>query len=137
MSTEKIAIYALVREWFKNLNDHAPIGILTDMLCADGFEMKFPEAVITDAAGFEKWYTSVSHAFFDQVHDVKNIEIDLNGDEATLAIYVNWLARTWKAPAGYSEPINSDAFQVWKVVRESGGRWKIKTYAVESLISNL
>jgi hypothetical protein len=135
--SSKIAIYSLVRNWFRQLNDHAPLDTLTGMLCQSGFEMKFPEAVINNQEGFEKWYTSVTHTFFDQIHEVKNLEIDLVDNEANVTVYVNWQARTWQAPSGYSEQIDSDAFQIWKVVDEQrNGDWKIKYYSVEGFIEN-
>lgn len=132
----KIETLDLIRRWFKALNDHEPVEKLLEMLDQDDLEMQFPEAALRNTADFIEWYRGVTMKFFDQKHNLKNIEIDVKDNTADIVIYVNWLARTWKAPDAYSEFLDVDAFQTWQVTKDAGGAVRIKRYIVEMLESN-
>jgi hypothetical protein len=106
------------------------------MLDPEGFEMHFPEADIRNQVEFVKWYSGVTEKFFDQKHDLKNIEIDINRDTADVSLYINWQAHTWKAPDAHSKFIDSDAFQTWQVVEDKSGIAHIRRYIVEILEDN-
>ncbi len=129
-------ILHLIRQWFRRLNDHAPVDTMLSMLAPDGFEMKFPEGIISTTKDFMAWYSDVTSKFFDQMHELKNIRIDINGDEADVTVYVNWVAHTWKTPDAYSVRLDFDAFQTWKVVKAADGSIRIKRYVVDELEDN-
>jgi hypothetical protein len=129
-------ILHLIRQWFRGLNDHAPVETMLNMLAPDGFEMKFPEGIIRTAQDFMTWHSDVTSKFFDQIHELKNIRIDINGDEADVTVYVNWIAHTWKAPDAYSGRLDFDAFQTWKVVKAADGSIRIKRYVVDQMEDN-
>ena len=133
---QKTEVMSFVRKWFRALNDHVPVEDALNMLASNGFEMKFPEGVLKTADDFKKWYSDVTAKFFDEGHELKNIEMEINGEEASVSVYVNWTAHTRKAPDPYSELIDCDAFQTWKVVRAPDGSLRIKSYAVDMLENN-
>lgn len=122
----------LVFEWFKKLTDHAPLEELKEMLYLEDLTMKFPEATLENEKDFENWYKDVSQTFFDQVHELKMLDMVLNADTAEVKLIVNWQARTWDPPAGYSQWTGFYAHQSWKIVKD-GSKLKIKEYIVESL----
>ncbi len=101
------------------------------MLSGDGLEMQFPEKTLRNYGEFKEWYEGVTGVFFDQVHDVKLLGIDLAGDKATVNLIVNWQARTWKPPAPKSEWQGSNVHQKWTVTRDpKGGQAVIQLYKV-------
>lgn len=116
MGLTQAEVHDLVYNWFRKLTIKVPVDEMLDMLSTDPLEMKFPEKTMRSQAEFKQWYDDVTHLFFDQVHDVRFLAVDVNGDEATVHLYVNWQARTWKAPAGFSE------WQGWLVVQN----WVVK-----------
>jgi len=129
-------IYLFVRKWFQAITNHAPLQKVEGMLVDEGLRMEFPEGKMETIEEFEDWYETVTNTFFDQVHDIRNIEIKFNDNSAYLTILVNWQAHTWEAPAAYSERIDSDAVQTWEIVENENGDLKIKQYIVEALKDN-
>lgn len=133
----KSDVLALVRNWFRAINDHAPLPILVGMLAENGFELRFPEATLRSREDLERWYGDVTAKFFDQVHEVKMVEVDLRGDSAEVALLVNWRARTWQPPQAYSKALDFDAVQTWSLAaRPVDGRPVIVRHSIESLIDN-
>ena len=104
------------------------------MLLDKGLEMRFPEGTLRGWSGFEGWYQGVMRFFFDEVHEVKKVDVDLSGDTADVKVVVNWQADRWKPPAAKSEWLGFDAYQTW-VVKRSPETQKpvIATYIVEEL----
>lgn len=133
---QKKDIYLFVRKWFHLITDHASVERLLAMLETEDLEMKFPEQTLVDTEDFKQWYQEVTNQFFDQVHDIKNIEVELDNDTAYLTILVNWRAHTWDPPDAYSNYIDSDAVQTWQIVKNEAGELKIKKYIVEALKDN-
>src|SRR5579859_1340649 len=110
------AVRDLVRDWYEALDRHVDLAQVLPYLIGEGLEMRFPEATLHTTAEFEGWYQAVTHRFFDEVHELKKVEVDLSeGDEATVDIVVNWQATVWNPPAPRSEWLGFDARQTWVV----------------------
>ncbi len=127
-------ITQFVRDWYKALDVHAPMVDVLPMLAREGLEMQFPEATLHGHAEFEGWYQRVIRVFFDEVHEVKRVEIQPQGDDFLVNVVVRWEAGIWNPPAARSERIRLDAFQRWIVRRSSvTGKPEIITYIVDRL----
>ncbi len=83
-----------VRTWFAKLSFHVPVEELLSMVAAEGFEIEFPEARLTNEAEFRKWYADVGRSYHDQSHTLERI--DLNGMPGSRAIDLD-LVVIWKA----------------------------------------
>jgi hypothetical protein len=124
----------LVEVWYKKLDVHAPMVECLPMLAEDELEMHFPEGMLKGQGAFEGWFQTVIRIFFDEIHTLKELNIDLDGDTANVKLVVNWQARRWKAPAANSEWLGFDAYQTWVVKRSAkSGRAVITNYVVDSL----
>jgi hypothetical protein len=124
-------VQEFVYDWFRKLTDKVPAEELLAMLSDEGLEMQSPEETLRSHADFKKWLDTVTHLFFDQVHDVKLLAVDLAGDQATVNLIVNWQARTWTPPAPYSEWQGSYVHQNWTVKRSpTTGKPVIVNYKV-------
>jgi SnoaL-like domain len=124
-------VQELVYAWFRRLTDKVSLDEMLSMLSSDEFEMRFPDATIRSYADFKQWYEGVTNLFFDQVHDVKMLAVDLDGVQAGVTLVVNWQARTWKPPAPYSEWQGFNVHQTWTVKRDPGsGKPTITGYYV-------
>ncbi len=132
---EKLRILMLVRNWFKGITDQIASEQLLGMFSSLRYEIIFPEATLTDAQSFNKWYEEVKEAFFDQQHIIRQIEIDLHDDKAELALWVTWRGKTRNANHSRAQEMDFDAFQIWHVVKESGN-WVIQNYKVVKLMNN-
>ncbi|MGO8692463.1 MAG: hypothetical protein ACLQMF_02220 [Rectinemataceae bacterium] len=132
LSAEEVK--SLAKVWYEKLDVHAPMVELLPMLLDKGLEMRFPEGTLRGWSGFEGWYQGVMRFFFDEVHEVKKVDVDLSGDTADVKVVVNWQAHRWKPPAAKSEWLGFDAYQTW-VVKRSPETQKpvIATYIVEEL----
>lgn len=128
-----VSVKKLIYTWFKKLTDHAPVDEMLAMLNVDSLQMKFPEATLTSEQQFRDWYTTVTNKFFDQVHELKMLDVALDGDVATVELVVNWQARTWEPPAGYSGWEGVYAHQSWTVaISDKTGIPAITTYDVHT-----
>jgi len=124
----------LADRWYKALDVHAPVEELHAMLLDDGNEMMWPEGPTHGHAEFTGWYDRVTRIFFDEVHTLKKVESEIDGDQAEVEVVVNWQARVWNPPAPKSEWLGFDAYQTWEVVRSpENGRAVIKRYVVDNL----
>ncbi len=112
----------LVYAWFQRITDKVSPEDMLALLSKDDLEMQFPEKTLRTEADFREWYDGVTHLFFDQVHDLKLLAIDVAGNEANVTLIVNWQARTWKAPAARSDWQGFYVHQDWtvKADRETG-----------------
>ena len=124
----------LASDWYLKLDVHAPMVELLPMLADDGLEMQFPEGTLRGHTEFEGWYQGVMRIFFDEVHELKEVNTKISGDQAKVKIVVKWEASVWKPPAANSERIVLDAYQTW-VVKRSPETHKpvILTYTVDEL----
>ena len=127
-------VKALVVDWYKKLDAHAPMVELLPMLADQDLEMRFPEGTVRGHAGFESWYEGVIRIFFDEVHELKQVEITIAREQADVRLVVNWQAHRWKPPAPKSEWLAFDAAQQWVVKRlPNSNRPVVVTYIVEGL----
>ena len=130
----KSEVQALAANWYRKLDVHAPLIELLPMLADEGLEMRFPEATLRGSADFESWYEGVIRIFFDEVHSLKQVNVDLQGDEVQVQVVVHWEASTWKPPAAKSSRIKLDAYQSWTVRRSAEtGKPVIAVYTVDRL----
>ncbi|OJV14549.1 MAG: hypothetical protein BGO21_17675 [Dyadobacter sp. 50-39] len=127
------AIADLAKDWYRKLDVHVPMVEVLPLLTDAELEMVFPEATIYGYAGFEGWFQRVIRIFFDEVHTVKSVESDIQGDKATVKVVVQWEASMWNAPEPFSKRIKCDAFQTWEVKRNDAGKVIITKYIVDGL----
>lgn len=122
-----------VKDWYDALDRHDPIELVLPYLAGNGLEMVFPEATLRGEDDFRKWYDTVVHRFFDEVHALKQVEVALASPvHADVLVIVNWQARVWNPPAARSEWLGFDATQSWSVVLQDGAP-RIRTYSVDDL----
>lgn len=127
-------IKELAEAWYRKLDVHAPMVEVLPMLSEGGLEMRFPEATLTTMAEFEGWYQRVIRIFFDEVHLVKEVTAEIEGDTAKVHVIVEWQASVWNPPAANSARIKLDADQSWVVKRSSvTGKPVIAVYTVNGL----
>jgi len=122
-------------DWYRKLDVHEPLEEYIPLLADEGLEMRFPEATVYGFDGFKGWYDRVIGIFFDEVHNVKSVEIQSQTDETTeIKVVVKWEASVWNPPAPNSQRIVLDAYQTW-IVKRSPKTQKpaIVTYIVDSL----
>ena len=132
LSVEEVR--GLARDWYLKLDVHAPMVELLPMLLDKGMEMRFPEGILKGWAEFEGWYQGVTRIFFDEVHELKEVNVTISGDTANVKVVVNWQARRWKPPAAKSEWLGFDAYQTWEVKRSRETQKPvIATYIVDEL----
>lgn len=130
----KQEITEMAKAWYNYLDVHAPMVDFIDFLSTDELRMVFPEATLNGLASFEAWYQGVIRIFFDEVHNVKLVEPEINGDSAIVKIVVQWEASKWSPPARYSDRIKLDAYQTWTVQRsKKTGKPVITEYTVDEL----
>jgi hypothetical protein len=127
-------VKAFVDEWYRKLDVHAPAEEVAPLVADEDLEMKFPEATLRGKAAFKDWYEGVIRKFFDEVHDMKDLEITVSGDDAAVKLCVNWQAKVWNPPAAKSAWLGFDAFQTWLVKRSPRtGKPVIARYVVDEL----
>ena len=130
----QLEVNKLVYEWYKQLDVHAPVENLLPLLLSTGPEMKFPEATLKTIEEFKGWYKKVTNLFFDEIHDMKMLNIDLEGEQATVTLVVNWQTKVWNPPAAKSKWMGFDARQTWIVKRDPKTKKAvIATYIVDGL----
>jgi hypothetical protein len=115
----KDEITAMVYDWYEGLDVHRPMVDLIKYIHSTDLEMRFPEATLRTQAEFEGWFQGVIRIFFDEVHVMQSLDIQLNDDnsEADVKLVVRWEASRWKPPAAKSERLLFDAYQTWKIRR--------------------
>lgn len=127
-------IRELAEAWYRKLDVHAPMVEVLPMLSEGGVEMHFPEATLATMAEFEGWYQRVIRIFFDEVHTVKEVSAEIDGDTARVHVVVEWQASIWNPPAASSARIKCDADQSWVVKRSPvSGKAVISVYTVNGL----
>lgn len=132
-SLTKQEVEKLAADWYHKLDVHAPLVELLPMVAEDA-EMKFPEATLRGLADFESWYERVIRIFFDEVHTLKQVNVDLKDEVANVKVVVHWEASVWNGPAAKSQRIKLDAYQTWVVKRSPfSGAPVIASYTVDRL----
>lgn len=124
----------IVYDWYKKLDDHAPVEELLPLLASEGLMMQFPEGTFSSEGEFRAWYSKVTNLFFDEIHNMKMLSYELDGEKANVRLVVNWQAHIWNPPAAKSKWLGFDAHQTWMVKRdEKTGKAVIATYIVDAL----
>ncbi|MEU8086629.1 nuclear transport factor 2 family protein [Micromonospora sp. NPDC049101] len=127
------SVRRLVQEWYDALDRHDPLDAVLPYLADNGLTMQFPEATLRTEDDFGGWYDTVTHRFFDEIHEVKRVDVELLSPlHADVSVLVNWQARVWNPPAATSEWLGFDASQTWSVVLQDG-QPRIRSYAVDDL----
>ncbi len=121
--------------WYRKLDVHAPAEEVVPLVADRDLEMRFPEATLRAPAEFRQWYEGVIRRFFDEVHTMKDLSIDLSSpDAANVKLVVNWQAHIWDPPAPKSVWLGFDAYQTWIVKRsETTGQPVVAMYSVDKL----
>ncbi len=138
MSNEKpltvFEVKVLVYEWFSKLDVHAPIEEILPMIADDGLEMRFPEATIRSHDDFRRVYNEWINSYFDEIHQLRELEIEISSDYADIKLIGYWQVHTWNSPSPRSELLAYNAIQSW-ILKRSPDTSKpiIVTYIVESL----
>lgn len=126
----------MVIAWYKALDVHEPQVEVQQYVSEGELEMVFPEATLTSLAEFESWYQTVIRIFFDEVHTMQelNVELSADGSQADVKLVVYWAASRWSPPAAKSERLMMDAYQTWVVKRSPASRKPVITkYVVDEL----
>jgi len=131
---KSLEVDRLVYDWYKKLDVHAPVDEIVPLLASKGLEMRFPEGTYRTLDEFRSWYSRVTNLFFDEVHNMKMLNQELDGENATVKLVVNWQAHVWTPPAAKSNWLGFDAHQTWLVKRdERTGKAVIASYIVDAL----
>jgi hypothetical protein len=127
-------IREFVADWYRKLDQHAPLPDLLPMVSRRELRMKLPETTLHDQSEFTRWYETVTRKFFDEAHTLKQVNVRMNGDKADVDLVVNWRARIWNPPDASSQGLEFDCEQSW-VVKDDPGTDKpvIVLYDVKSL----
>jgi hypothetical protein len=126
----------MVIDWYKKLDVHAPEVDILPLVSEGELKMVFPEATLTSLAEFEGWFQRVIRIFFDEVHTMQelNVNISPDGSRADIKLVVYWEASVWNPPDRYSKRLMMDAYQTWVVKRSpKSGLPVIVSYVVDKL----
>jgi hypothetical protein len=126
----KIEIYKFILEWFDALDNHKPINMLTEKLDENGFEIKFPDTTIQNLEELQNWYKSVKKDFYDEIHIIKNIDIEITEKQAEVILTLNWEARSRDIQEAYSKNMNCDIIQSWIMTENKENKPVIKQYTL-------
>jgi hypothetical protein len=129
-------VSAMVNDWYQKLDVHAPMVDILPLVSDGELRMVFPEATLTSLADFESWYQRVIRIFFDEVHTMKelNVEVSADGTKADIKLIVYWEASVWNPPDRFSKRLMMDAYQTWVVKRSpSSGKPVVVSYVVDKL----
>lgn len=114
-STES-QLHAWVADWFAALDRHDDVEGLIPLLADDELELHFPEGAQKGHVGFRSWYETVTHRFFDEIHELKEFEVVRRDDaRVEIRLIVNWQAKIWDAPEPRSKWLGFDAVQTWEL----------------------
>jgi len=121
-----------VAAWYHNLDVHAPLEEMIQMV-AEKSEFRFPEVTSYGRKDFTDWYNRVTNSFFDEIHETKELHLDVHGDEGDVKLVTFWQASTWDKPEAKSKRISFNAGQTWKVKRNpDNGKIEVTLYAVDT-----
>jgi hypothetical protein len=132
MSFTEQQIKQFVDDWYLKLDVHAPVAEVLPLLSSE-IEMQLPETTLHGLDQFKTWYDRVIHTFFDEVHEMQKLDINIASDRADLELVVRWEASRWNAPAPQSDRLRFDAAQRWVIKRSHLSEPAIVTYIVDSL----
>ncbi|MDZ4769596.1 MAG: hypothetical protein SGJ24_10735 [Chloroflexota bacterium] len=116
----KEEIEAMVADWYVGLDVHRAQVDMIKYVHSTDLQMRFPEATLYTQAEFELWFQGVIRIFFDEVHTMQSLDVQVSedGSKADVKLVVRWEASRWKAPAAKSERLIFDAYQTWEIKRD-------------------
>ena len=132
-------IEAFAREWYRLLDEHAPVERVMALIAPGEVEFRLPEATLISADQVRQWYAGgggfagVINVFFDEEHTLQSVQAEPAEDRASARVVVSWQARTWRPPSPRSERVAVEADQHWELVRSAGGQPVIVRYLVDAL----
>ncbi|MEG4837913.1 hypothetical protein [Microcoleus sp. B9-D4] len=110
----------LAADFYEKLDAHAPVEECTPFLAfeEEGFLMQFPSGVkVQNREEFNQWYDGAINAYFDEIHQVKEIKVTPSSDHADVEAIIHWEGSMWKPPAAHSKRVVVDAHHSWVVKR--------------------
>jgi hypothetical protein len=123
-----------VADWYKMLDVHAAPEDVLAALSDREFEMRVPEATMHSREEFKGWYEKVTRIFFDEVHTLRELNVDVSDSGAEVQLVVHWQAKKWDPPKANSDIIDMDAAQRWTVKADpTSGEPRVTLYIVDSL----
>ena len=119
-------IEKFVRGWFQALDQHVSLEEVSQFLADPDLEMIFPEKTLHGLGDFAVWYSGgrysdgqqapgVTNIFFDEVHNVVNIESTIAGDHANLDLVAAWTTLWIDPPKPTTRRVSLDSTHEWKV----------------------
>jgi hypothetical protein len=133
MSFTEQEIKQFVDDWYLKLDVHAPVVEVLPLLSSE-IEMQLPETTLHGLDQFKTWYDRIIHTFFDEVHTMQTLDINIASDRVDIKLVVSWEASRWNAPVPQSDRLRFDAAQRWVIERSHlTERPAIVTYIVDSL----
>lgn len=119
--------------WYLALDIHAPTEDCERLLATEDIQMIFPEKTLKGMSDFRAWYAGgtysdgekapgVINIFFDEIHNVKDVKVRVDGDTAEVDVIVGWQASWFEPPAAKSKRTAMDATQRWTLRRAPEGK---------------
>ncbi len=122
---EATNVRAFVDAWFSMLDRHDP----ADMVLAfadDDARMHFPEKTLEGVGDLRAWYEGgtyhdgeaapgVINIFFDEVHQLVDLDVEVHASTCTLNLVVAWQASMFIPPEASSRRVALDATQRWEL----------------------
>ena len=130
------SVRALADEWFARLDEHAREVEFLPLLAEEGLSQLWPDYTVKSLGDFEGWYQRALRLFFDEVHTLKQFDVDVadGGNKASVKLVVNWQARNWTPGDRNSKQLDMDAYQTWEVVvSPKSGRPVIQSITVDDV----
>ena len=128
----------LAKNFYQLLDQHANVAECLEYLYADStrFHMKFPNGTIINSDQFNEWYLDTTKKYFDEVHQLKQINsiTQMDSGRLSLDVTIHWEASTWNAPEATSNRLVADVQQSWTVTRcTSSYKPLFETYVVNNI----
>jgi SnoaL-like domain len=129
----EVAVRQFVQEWYEALDRHDPIDDMLPYLASNGLVLRFPDATVRSHDDFRDWYEDVTSRFFDEVHELRKVEVRMVSPvHADLSTVVNWQARAWQPPAARSSWLGFETYRTCSVVLQAGAV-RIRRYGVDDM----
>ena len=128
----KEQVLEVLQKWYDGFDSHAPIETYKSLLADGDLFIDLPPTPKTDFATFSAWYEENNKTFFDGKHTLNNIEVNLEGEQATADIDMHWDVRMWTPGDATSIELHLDMVATITLVPdEATGKPRIKRYLVQ------
>lgn len=106
-------IESFIREFYAKADASAPLVWYLPYI-DESFHMGWtPTCQFDGPEGFEEFYRCLTGNLFDRVHEVHDIKIDIDGDEARISFTIHLTAKVWQAPLPRSIHAENEANFEW------------------------